>query len=256
MHSRPRSVGPPLASERALLRAPPHPFLLHASVVSVGVGVADEVQLVDAATLRASRDLLVLHRHPHRLVRLVLPGASYVSECVQGVDHDRLLHGSELGELDWLPRPGQHRCPPPHSRCIRAGSPCIVTHRLYTYMSKTSTPAILDRISSRSRPVDWSRSVGIVPAAAPGAMRSEACLMSGRSALLLVYRMNHCATQRWAGSRRSGSQTLGLLLKQSWRRRDGSDGSRKPDRSLSNCSCQHDYCIVVSIVAVLKECST
>lgn len=45
-------------------------------------------------------------------------------------------------------------------------------------MSKTSTPCILPRISKRSRPVDWSRSVGTVPGSAPGGRRSSSVLTS------------------------------------------------------------------------------
>ena len=46
------------------------------------------------------------------------------------------------------------------------------------FMSKTSTPCILPRISNRSRPVDWSRSVGTVPGSAPGGRRSSSDLIS------------------------------------------------------------------------------
>ena len=46
------------------------------------------------------------------------------------------------------------------------------------FMSKTSTPCILPRISKRSRPVDWSRSVATVPGSAPGGRRSSSVLIS------------------------------------------------------------------------------
>lgn len=46
------------------------------------------------------------------------------------------------------------------------------------FMSKTSTPSILPRISRRSRPVACSRSVGTVPGAAPGPKRSSLVLIS------------------------------------------------------------------------------
>lgn len=46
------------------------------------------------------------------------------------------------------------------------------------FMSKTSTPCILPRISNRSSPVDWSRSVGTVPGSAPGGRRSSSDLIS------------------------------------------------------------------------------
>jgi hypothetical protein len=46
-------------------------------------------------------------------------------------------------------------------------------------MSKTSTPCIFPRISRRSRPVDCSRSVGMVPGAAPvGDRRSFSLVIS------------------------------------------------------------------------------
>ena len=45
-------------------------------------------------------------------------------------------------------------------------------------MSKTSTPCILPRISKRSRPVDWSRSVGTSPGLVPGGRRSSIVLTS------------------------------------------------------------------------------
>ncbi len=48
------------------------------------------------------------------------------------------------------------------------------------FMSKISTPCILPRISRRSSPVAWSRSVGTVPGAAPGGRRSASVLISGR----------------------------------------------------------------------------
>lgn len=46
------------------------------------------------------------------------------------------------------------------------------------FMSKISTPCILPRISRRSRPVAWSKSVGIVPTGAPGGRRSSSVLIS------------------------------------------------------------------------------
>lgn len=46
------------------------------------------------------------------------------------------------------------------------------------FMSKTSTPCIFPRISKRSRPVACSRSVGVVPGAAPGGRRSASDLIS------------------------------------------------------------------------------
>jgi hypothetical protein len=45
-------------------------------------------------------------------------------------------------------------------------------------MSKTSTPSIFPRISRRSRPVACSKSVGTVPGAAPGPIRSSSVLIS------------------------------------------------------------------------------
>lgn len=45
-------------------------------------------------------------------------------------------------------------------------------------MSKISIPCIFPKISRRSRPVDCSRSVGIVPGAAPGPRRSFSFLTS------------------------------------------------------------------------------
>ena len=49
------------------------------------------------------------------------------------------------------------------------------------FMSKTSTPCILPRISRRSRPVAWSRSVGMVPTAPPDGIRSSSVLISATS---------------------------------------------------------------------------
>ena len=46
------------------------------------------------------------------------------------------------------------------------------------FISKTSTPCIFPKISKRSKPVAWSRSVGIVPGAAPGPKRSASLLIS------------------------------------------------------------------------------
>lgn len=46
------------------------------------------------------------------------------------------------------------------------------------FMSNISTPSILPKISSRSRPVACSRSVGTVPGFAPGGRRSSSVLMS------------------------------------------------------------------------------
>lgn len=46
------------------------------------------------------------------------------------------------------------------------------------FMSKMSMPCILPRISRRSRPVAWSRSVGMVPGGAPGGRRSSSVLIS------------------------------------------------------------------------------
>lgn len=47
-------------------------------------------------------------------------------------------------------------------------------------MSKISTPCILPMISRRSRPVDCSMSVGMVPGWAPGGMRSCSEVISER----------------------------------------------------------------------------
>ena len=47
-------------------------------------------------------------------------------------------------------------------------------------MSKMSMPCILPRISRRSRPVDWLRSVGTVPGSAPGGRRSSIVLTSAQ----------------------------------------------------------------------------
>ena len=47
-------------------------------------------------------------------------------------------------------------------------------------MSKTSMPCIFPRISRRSRPVDWLRSVGTVPGSAPGGRRSSIVLTSAQ----------------------------------------------------------------------------
>ena len=49
------------------------------------------------------------------------------------------------------------------------------------FMSKISTPCIFPKISNRSRPVACSRSVGIVPGAAPGPMRSASLLISANA---------------------------------------------------------------------------
>lgn len=72
-------------------------------MVAVCVCISNKVELVDTATLWTSRDLLVLDGDPHCLVRLVLSGAANVSEGVQRIDHDWLLHGSELRDFYWLP---------------------------------------------------------------------------------------------------------------------------------------------------------
>lgn len=40
-------------------------------------------------------------------------------------------------------------------------------------MSKTSTPSILPNNSNLSKPVAWSKSVGIVPGLAPGPIKDE-----------------------------------------------------------------------------------
>jgi hypothetical protein len=45
-------------------------------------------------------------------------------------------------------------------------------------MSKMSMPCIFPMCSRRSRPVDWSRSVGMVPGLAPGGRRSSSTLIS------------------------------------------------------------------------------
>lgn len=45
-------------------------------------------------------------------------------------------------------------------------------------MSKMSTPCIFPRISKRSRPVAWSRSLGTSPGRPPGGMRSCAPVIS------------------------------------------------------------------------------
>ena len=46
------------------------------------------------------------------------------------------------------------------------------------FISNTSIPCIFPRISNRSNPVDWSRSVGTVPGSAPGGRRSSIDLIS------------------------------------------------------------------------------
>ena len=53
-------------------------------------------------------------------------------------------------------------------------------------MSNTSTPAIFDRISSLSRPVAWSKSVGIDPVGAPDGIRSDASLTCGKFVDLMM----------------------------------------------------------------------
>lgn len=55
------------------------------------------------------------------------------------------------------------------------------------FMSKTSTPCILPRISRRSRPVDWSRSVGTVPGSAPGGRRSCSVFISEEEGIESAY---------------------------------------------------------------------
>lgn len=53
-------------------------------------------------------------------------------------------------------------------------------------ISKISTPCIFPRISRRSRPVACSKSVGIVPGAAPGGRRSSSVLISVVSLVFLL----------------------------------------------------------------------
>jgi len=80
-------------------------------------------------------------------------------------------------------------------------------------MSKMSTPSILPRISSRSRPVDCSRSVGMVPGSAPGPMRSSSTRISARSRQHLHQRpsrMPNWTRLKWMESHAPPSFLYGL----------------------------------------------
>lgn len=83
-----------------------------------------------------------------------------------------------------------HTCSSPADLTTMGSSSVPLLEESKGLMSKMSTPCILPKISSRSRPVACSRSVGTVPGAAPGGSRSASDLISdGRDQRLTL--MSH-----------------------------------------------------------------
>ena len=136
----------------------------------------DVFELVHAAALRAALDRTVAGcRQPDDDVRVGGgAGAAKVLLVAVGFDDDWVGEGScKFSALAIWQVGGVE------GGLLGGGDHVPLLLESNGLMSKMSTPCILPRISRRSRPVDCSRSVGMVPGCPPDGRRSCSSLISG-----------------------------------------------------------------------------
>ena len=139
-------------------------------IVSVAIVLwANILELVDTTTFWAALDwaLTGCHEPDNNVGVCWATGAAHVLLVAEGLDLDWVLERSfsrvSSRLLLYLLQEWYH-------------SPFRLASK--GRMSKISMPCIFPRISNRSRPVDCSRSVGMVPGLAPGGRRSCSSLTS------------------------------------------------------------------------------
>jgi len=180
-------------------------------VVRVVVGRANIMHLVRRTALHAaSHGLFTGKGDPEHFVRVGrAAGAANVLLVAGGIDHNGVLHGAYCAVSNPTPYPGKQRETNVPTRLESKG-----------LMSKMSMPCIFPRISSRSRPVACSMSVGTVPGCAPGGSKSSIVLTSAQiasceqsarswSRVQPTYRQSSCSRREGCGVPQQAFQMRG-----------------------------------------------